>query len=217
MSNVESPNFEDMTIGKLREYASHMRVAVAKTATKLEIIEALNRKARDRSVAELAGPTSSVKPGYAKIRLMQDPMPDAQNYPVYVNANGYVCTIPRGVDVIVPMRVVRTLQDAQVKRKKQTIANVAGREQFQETEITTPSYPFQVLEMVPGPEVLTTLEQAKLKTIGPRRRYQKLFGRWPRPKDLTRAIEQGLIKLEEEELLGDASAALTREDALGYN
>lgn len=216
MSNIESPSFEDLPIGKLREYASHMRVALAKTATKKEIIEALNRKVRDRSVAELAGPSSSIKPGYAKIRLLQDPMPDAQNLPVYVNANGYVCTIPRGVDVIVPMRVVRTLNDAVVKRKKQSIANINGREQFSETEVISPSYPFQVIESVPGPEVLTTLEMAKLKTIGPRRRYQKLFGRWPRPKDLTRAIEQGLIKLEDEEMLGVEASKLSREDSLGY-
>lgn len=217
MSNIESPQFADMPIGKLREYAKHMRVALAKTDTKEEIIEALNRKLRDRTVTELATPESEVKPGYAKIRLMQDPMPDAQNYPVYVNANGYVCTIPRGIDVIVPMRVVRTLQDAQVKRKKQSVANINGREQFSETEITSPSYPFQVIEMVPGPEVLTALEQTKLRTIGPRRRYRDIFGRWPRPKDLTRAIEQGLIKLENDELLGTAAAGLSREDALGYN
>lgn len=217
MSNVESPNFEEMTIGKLREYASHMRVAVAKTATKVEIIEALNRKVRDRAVTEIATSDSEVKPGYAKITVMQDPMPDAMNYPVYVNANGYVCTIPRGIPVIVPMRVVRTLQDAQVKRKKQSVANVNGREQFTETEITSPSYPFQIHEMVPGPEVLTTLEQAKLRTIGPRRRYRDIFGRWPRPKDLTRAIEQGLIKLQDDEVLGLESSNLTRDEALGYN
>lgn len=217
MSNLESTKFEDMPIGKLREYAKHMRVALAKTDTKGEIIDALNRKLRDRSMPELATSESAVKPGYAKIRLMQDPMPDAQNFPVYLNANGYACTIPRGVDVIVPMRVVRTLQDAQVTRKKQSVSSINGREQFSETEITSPSYPFQILEMVPGPDVLTSLEKSKLRTIGPRRRYRAMFGRWPRPKDLTRAIEQGLIQLEDDELLGTASAGLSRDDALGYN
>lgn len=218
MSNETSaaPKFEDMTIGKLREYASHMRVAVAKTATKAEILEALNRKLRDRTLTEIAAPESQVRPGYAKITILMDPMPDAMNYPVYVNANGYVCTIPRGLPVIVPMRVVRTLQDAQVQRKKQSITLVNGRDQFTETEITSPSYPFQVHEMVPGPEVLTSLEQAKLRTIGPRRRYRDLFGRWPRPKDLIRAIEQGLIKLNEDELLGVEAAGVSREQALGY-
>lgn len=204
-NQIESPNFEDMPIGTLRQYASHLRVAVPKTATKADIIDAINGKLRNKTVAELALDGSTVKPGYAKILVLENPMPGSSNMPVYINANGYVCTIPRGVEVIVPNRVVRTLNDAVVKKKKQSIAAGAdGRESFKESEVMTPSYPFQVLEIVPGPEVLTTLEIAKQKTIGPRRRYRDLFGRWPRPRDLLRAIEQGLIKLQEDEVLGES-------------
>lgn len=206
---IESPQFADMPIGKLREYASHLRVAIPKTATKVEIIQILENKVRQRAVPELASHATGVRPGYAKIRINEDPSPGASNLPVYINANGYQCTIPRGVDVIVPMRVVRTLNDAITRKKKQSITrNADGRESFTETEMNVLSYPFQVLEMTPGPEVLTPLEAQKKRIMGPRIRYWQMFGRWPRPADLQRALEKGLIKLNEEEELGVGVEAL---------
>lgn len=200
---LEAPNFSEMAIGQLRNYAKHLRVAVPKTATKQDIIDLINNKLRNKTVAEIADSGSTVKPGYSKIRVHQDPMPGASNMPVYVNANGYICTIPRGVEVIVPNRVVRTLNDAVVLRRKQSIGTgTSGREEFQTTENIVHSYPFSVLEQVPGPEILTPHEISKRKTYGPRARYAAKFGRWPRPRDLTRAIEQGLIALEDDEELG---------------
>ena len=134
MSNneISTPNFSDMDIGKLRQYASHLRVPLAKTATKNDIIEAIERKLNGRVMPEIAGANDSPPPGYAKIRVLEDPTPGAANIPVYLNANGYVATLPRGVDIIVPQRVVRTLNDAVVRRRKQSIAvdPQTGRETF---------------------------------------------------------------------------------------
>lgn len=206
---IETPDFREMDIGKLRQYASHLRLPLAKTATKAEIIEAIDRKLNGRVAPEFATPESKVKPGYAKIRLLSDPMPGASNLPVYLNANGYVCMIPRDIDVIVPQRVVRVLNDAVVKRKKQSlISDAHGREIFTNTEVTVPSYPFQILEMNPGPEVLTVLEAGRQKTAGPKRRYKQLFGRWPKPRELTRAIEQKLISLGDDEILEPSTEKL---------
>jgi hypothetical protein len=216
MSNELTPDFDAMDIGKLRQYASHLRLAIPRTATKQDIIDSINAKLRDRSTPEIAEAGSRPRPGYARIKLLVDPMPGASNMPVYVNANGYVCTIPRDVVVDVPMRVVRTLNDATVLRKKQsTNMQPDGREKFETTESNVPSYPFQVLDMVPGPEVLTSFEERKLKSIGPRRRYRDMFGRWPKPRDLQRAIEQGLVSLKEDEELDEVTANLAPADMLG--
>lgn len=210
---IESPNFREMDIGKLRQYASHLRLPLAKTATKVEIIEAIDSKLAGRVMPEIVSETSKVKPGYAKIRVLSDPMPGASNLPVFVSHNMYTCQIPRDVDVIVPLRVVRTLTDAMVKRKKQTlIADADGREVFRETEVATPSYPFMVLEMVPGPEQLTPYEIGKRREMGPRMRYRALFGRWPRARELTRAIEQNLVSLNDDESLGFDVDALKDSD-----
>lgn len=213
-ATINTPNFNEMPIGKLREYAKHMRVALAKTATKEEIIDALLAKLNGRTTALLATDNGAVPPGHAKITVHEDPIPGASNIPVYINANGYVATIPRGVEVIVPMRVVRLLNDAKVNRRKQTYtAGTDGREMFRETTISVPSYPYTVHEMTPGPEPLTSLEIAKQKAQRPRKRYKDLFGHWPRPGELPRAIEKGLISLEDgEDLTKEDSIILEKSD-----
>lgn len=210
MSNVETPNFNEMEIGKLRQYASHLRVPLAKTATKSEIIDAIERKLNGRVVPTLATSDNSPLPGYARIRVLEDPTPGAQNMPVYVNANGYVATLPRGVDIDVPMRVVRVLNDAIVRRRKQStvLDQATGREIFKETTVNTPSYPFQIIEMTPGPEVLTAHELNKKKADGPRKRYRALFGHYPKRGDLQRAIEQGLVSLNPEETVEQVPASM---------
>lgn len=213
-AKIELPNFEEMEIGKLRQYASHMQVAIPKTATKKDIIEALSKRRRDKQAPILADATSEVPPGHAKIIVLEDPMPGASNYPVFLNANGYLCTIPRGKPVIVPMRVVRTLQDALVNKRKQSlITDEHGREKFVESTVVVPSYPFNVLAVTPGPEPLTALEKTKMKTIGPRRRYRDVFGHWPKNGQLTRAIEQGLISLKEDEDLSSGERVAAGKDA----
>lgn len=210
MSNVETPNFSDMEIGKLRQYASHLRLPLAKTATKAEIIDAIERKLNGRVIPTIASGDNSPLPGYARIRVLEDPTPGSSNLPVYINANGYVATLPRGVDIDVPMRVVRVLNDAVVRRRKQSTVQdpATGREIFKETTVVTPSYPFQMIEMTPGPEVLTAHELNKKKADGPRKRYRALFGHYPKRGDLQRAIEQGLVSLNPEETVDQAPAAM---------
>lgn len=202
MNDIVSVDFDSMKISELREYAAHMRIPLAKTATKEEIKEAIKRKLAGRAAPVLAKQGDKVPPGHAKIIINEDPNPGSMQVPIYLNANGYVCTIPRGKEVIVPMRVVRVLQDAKVNRLVQKeVQDQYGRMVFQNTTVTVPSYPFQILEVNPGPEPLTILEKQKLRSNGPRKRYAELFGRYPRPAELRRAIEKGLIKLHDDEIV----------------
>lgn len=204
MNDIVRPNFNEMPIGKLREYASHMNIPLAKTAKKEEIVEAIVRKLNGRTSAVIADRGDKVPPGHAKIIISEDSTPGSKNFPVYFNVNGYQCTIPRGREVIVPMRVIRALQDAKVKRRSQTaVPDGYGREVFRETTIEVLSYPYQLLEMTPGDEPLTNHEKAKLRTNGPRQRYAQMFGRWPKPADLRRAIEKGLISINDDEIVED--------------
>jgi hypothetical protein len=206
MNDIVRPDFDEMPIGKLREYAKHMQIPLAKTADKEEIKEAIKRKLSGRTSAVIADRGAKVPPGHAKIIINEDPTPGSKNFPVYFNINGYQCTIPRGKEVIVPMRIIRALNDAKVKRRTQTaIPDNFGREVFRETTVTVPSYPYQLIEATPGPEPLTNHEKQKQKTNGPRARYALMFGRYPRPADLRRAIEKGLITIGDEEYAPEAS------------
>lgn len=211
-NEIEKPNFADMPIGKLREYASHMQLPLAKTATKEEIRAAIEKKLAGRTSAVMATKDGKVKPGHAKIIINEDATPGSKNWPVYMNVNGYECTIPRGKEVIVPMRVLRTLQNATAKRRVQTEhQDEYGRSVFRETTVSVPSYPFQLLEVVPGPEPLTALEINKRKNMGPRVRYRDMFGRWPRHAELNRAIEKGLISVSDNEELPQGAADMLSE------
>jgi hypothetical protein len=190
-----------------------MRLPIAKTAKKDEIIEAIEKKLSGRIIPEFATKDTELKPGYSRIIVLSDPMPHASNLPIFLNANGYMCMIPRDKEVIVPNRVVRVLNDAKVKRFKQTlVADANGREVFKETQVISPSYPFQVLETKAGPEVYTALEISKQRTAGPKRRYKQIFGRWPRPKELTRALEQKLISVNDDEALDPVTESLLGTD-----
>lgn len=212
-NTIAKPEFQNMPIGKLREYAKHMQVALAKTATKTEIVQALEKKLAGRSSPIIAAVDGKVPPGHCKIIINEDATPGSKNYPIYMNINGYECTIPRGKEVIVPQRVVRTLNDAKVKRRTQIeVQDDYGRNVFRETTVVVPSYPFQVLESVPGPEPLTALEISKKKSMGPRNRYRALFGRWPRGHELNRAIEKGLVSMQDDEELPMAAAMLVGQE-----
>ena len=136
MNDIVRPDFDNMPIGKLREYAKHMQIPLAKTAKQEEIVDAIKRKLAGKTSAVISERGAKVPPGHAKIIINEDPTPGSKNFPVYFNINGYQCTIPRGKEVIVPMRVVRALQDAKVKRRTQVaIPDNYGREVFRNTAL----------------------------------------------------------------------------------
>lgn len=206
MNTVITPDFNEMPIAKLREYAKHMQIPMSRDAKKEELIDAIKHKLEGRTAAVLAEEGGKVPPGHAKIVINEDPTPGSKNFPIYMNVNGYQCTIPRGKEVIVPQRIVRALADAKVKRRQvQFIPDQYGREFPREVTVTVPSYPYQVLEMTPGEEPLTPAEIRKKVTFGPRKRYAELFGHWPRPAELRRAVEKGLIKIQDDEHINLAS------------
>lgn len=200
MSELLSANLEEMDIAKLRAYAKTMRIALAKTDTKPDIIKAIQSKLSGKSLAEIADHTTKLRPGTARIRLLEDPKPGSSNYPAFVSVNGYSVTIPRGVDVIVPLNIVEILNNAVVNQRRQTmVSGPNGREEFRETTVKVPSYPFQILDIQHGESPKSPLEKQKEKMMGPRRQFRDKFLYWPTRAELARAIEQGLISLDSEE------------------
>jgi hypothetical protein len=205
VQELATPDFTKMTLPKLREYAALQRLPVDKTTTREELIEAIHRKLAGRVMPQLADKETDLRPGYARIRIEEDPSPTAKQIPVYINDNGYECTIPRGVEVIVPQRVVRNLQNATAKRLRQ-VEQDNGPPITKEVRV--PSYPFQVIESKPGPEVLTKREMQARKKFAPRLRYWQQFGKWPKPRELAYAIQQGFLNLESGEELDRSTQEL---------
>lgn len=210
MSNakIDRPNFEAMELDQLREYAALLRLSVPDNATKASLVKAINGKLESKASVRLNKDVQTLPDGYARLTIIEDPMPGASNSPVYVNANGYQCTIPRGVSVVVPKSVLEVLTNAKVKRIKNT--TVDGRDK--NVEFDAPSYPFIVHEVAPGDPPLTTLEKSKLRAHGPRRRFKQKFGYYPRHGQLNKAIEKGLITLDEGEELRDSELKAADKD-----
>jgi hypothetical protein len=185
---------ETYDIAKLRKFASYNRVAISREMSKSDIIAAIKAKTKDRDVVLLAEAGSMPAPGFARIILHRDPTPGAGNRPVYVHVNGYKCTIPRGVEVDVPIKVVNVLNDAKEMRKEEDPSqpyNSPSRWR----NVAVHSYPFQTLSMTPGPDPRPGLEKNKLAKYGPRVAFRDKFGRWPKRAELLEAIKDGIVKL----------------------
>lgn len=191
----EDVKLENLTIQALRKYAALYRITLEKTATREQIIAIIKNKRSAVDMAVLVDETSTgPKAGWARINIYRDPIPGATNNPVYVGCNGYNVTIPRGVEVDVPIKVVGVLTDAVEKRLV---------ENYQEPHTSNKrwtwepvlSYPFSVIATNPGPDPRPGFEKGKAATMRPREKFRELFGKWPSNDELLQAQKEGFIKM----------------------
>jgi hypothetical protein len=194
MSTELDQELESYDIAKLRKYAALNRISITREMDKAAIIEAIKNKNRGKDFILLAEAGKAPKPGFARIILQRDPTPGAANRPVYVQVNGYKCTVPRGVEVDVPHKVVNVLNDAKERKVEEDPSEpVNSMRRFKYVEIH--SYPFSVLMATPGPDPSPSPAiQAKQAGYGPRLEYRDKYGRWPRRSELLEAIKNGFIK-----------------------
>lgn len=196
--------FEDMTLGQLREVAKHMNIAIPAGSDKDSIVQLLNNRKSQRSVAEVALKGSEPAPGYCRIRIDENPNSN-KNIPVYVFDNGLEYTVPRGIEVDVPRRIMQTIRNSIVRRVKQEEGD-DGKPKT--TYINVPQYPFQLIASTPGPDLKSKREIAAERLIGPRRAYREVFGKWPRRQELNRAIESGIVVLHKGESVPESNMML---------
>lgn len=203
-------DFDDMTIQQARKYASIYRIALPKDATKEDIIKMIKakRQARDMALIVEDGNTGP-KPGWARILIHRDPMPGASNNPVYIGANGYNVTVPRGVECDVPIKVVGVLNDSVEERLVQNPnAAPGGTDSWEYKKVMC--YPFQVVAMNPGPDPRPGFERGKEAAMRPRMKFRELFGRWPSHAELLEAKKEGFLKLDMDDLISVAAESDVR-------
>lgn len=201
-TGVEGADFESMTIAKLRSFANLYRIPFARDSTKKDIISAIQHKLRGQTIAKPVVGDSRPGPGFARIKMMRDNAPRARNIPIYVQVNGRTCTIPRGVEVDVPEKIVECLRHSthpQIMEDTTKAFNDPKRVRIE----AMPSYPFEVLDRTPGPDPWPGYEVHKKSTYGPREKFWKLFGRWPKRGEVTEAIKGGFITLSPLEVVPD--------------
>lgn len=201
----DAMNLDQLSIQSLRKYAALYRITLPKDATKAGIIEIIKAKRNSQDMAVVVEDTSGrPKPGWTRMHLHRDPMPGAQNNPVFVGANGYNVTIPRGVDVDVPDKVISVLNDAVEYRLVENLnepINSPNRWEYKPVL----SYPFSVLDRNPGPDPRPGFEKGKAATMGPRIKFKELFGRWPSHAELLEAQKEGLLKINMKEMISKSA------------
>lgn len=185
-SNVNK--LEDMDIGQLRKFAAILHLNFPRDAKKADLIKLINDKKRGGDVAIISNVGDRPSPGWARIELHRSNVPGASNRPVFVGVNGYNITIPLGVEVDVPIKVVEAL--AVAKTTKLTTDD-QGRHSYEHAL----SYPYSVKDINPGPDPRPMNELGRKTSYGPRVAFRDLFGRWPRKDELREAQKQGFIKL----------------------
>lgn len=185
-------DIDSLDIAELRKLASTVyRIVVNRDMTAEDIRSAIRGKQKHTDYAQLSELVGNApKPGYARILVHKDPTPGASNRPVPVAISGYRITVPRGVEVDVPIKVVGVLNDAKISTLVEDTSLPTGdpnRFKFQVAH----SYPFSVVSMTPGPDPKPGFEASRAKAMAPRLKYHKKYGIWPKRDDLREAIRSG--------------------------
>ena len=189
------PLLESKNEAQLRKYADLMRIPLTKDMTRKEIISAIKARQKDKQTIEIAETGTRPKPGWARIEILKDSSPGATNRPVYVQVNGYRCTVPRGVEVDVPIKVVNVLNDSRSVKVAEDKNRAFNDPRYFSKEML-PSYPFQVRDINPGPDPNPSAGQrSRIARAGPREEFREQFGRYPRRDELLQAQKEGFVKM----------------------
>jgi hypothetical protein len=180
---------EAMPIAELRKYAKNFNIQLSREMTAGDIKAAIHlKKAKHNYVLE-ADLSSAPAPGRWRIMIHKTSHFGTKvgSRPVPVWVNGYVVSIPPGVWVDVPEKVVRVLENS-VHFNPITLEDGSTGAESQLT------YPFQIQSFTPGPDPVPGYEKSKARYYARRLAYRDEFGYFPKNQaQLREAEEKGFI------------------------
>jgi hypothetical protein len=185
-------DLDNLGIAELRKLASTVyRLPLTRDMTADDIRKLIKSKEKKGDFAQLAEFNGDApRPGWARVIIHKDNNPSSSNRPVYLSINGYRITIPRGVEVDVPIKVVGVLNDAKQRfLKENTSVGTGDPNRFFWED--SHSYPFSVVNMTSGPDPKPGNEKNREKQMGPRIRFRDKFGYWPKREELREAMRRG--------------------------
>lgn len=178
-----------LDINDLRKYAKNYNVALSRDMTAGDIRAAIHAKKQKHNYVMEADLNSAPEPGRWRIMVHKtsDFGTKVGSRVVTVWVNGYVVSLPRGIAVDVPEKVVRVLETS---IHFNPMEGDDGRT-FGEAQLT---YPFQVIAFTPGPDPVPGYEKAKARYYARRVAFLHEFGHWPKNQAQVRdAEEKGFI------------------------
>lgn len=184
-SFLEALSFPDLRKTAKENYG----INVTRDHTKEDLLTLVLGTVSKNNYAKIAD--GDLLPGWARIKL-PNTGDYRSNFPVHLNANGFECFIPFGVEVDVPIRCLEILDHAEEYRVDK---NEFG-ERIHKFNI---SYPYQLIAKVDGPDPRPGIEVQREAKLRPKRRFVEQFGFFPTDKVFRDFIQSGMYKLDPEE------------------
>lgn len=183
---------ESLDIANLRRFAKLMKISAGRDWTKEDYITAIKAKQESNSMATFVFDSSTAPaPGKARIIIHRDPRPDNKNSPVHLGVNGYIISVPRGVEVDVPIPFINALKNAKtvevVQQGESSRENPGGIYKDEARD----SYPFQVLAVTPGDFI--NPHDSRAAKYKAKKKYFEKFGAWPTDGEL-KEVQKALIQ-----------------------
>lgn len=196
MVTTEDPLMQ-LPLSELRARALEVyKIPVTPEMRAQDIVEVIRRgKTKVESAFSTDTFGEQVPPGWSKIEIFKDPTPGATNIPVYFSQNGYKLTIPRGLDVLVPTKLVDgamagAITENRVLNKEKT--RLTGQPVYEVQKMAR--FPFQVKIRREGADPRPVGDSSRARRFEPRQRFHDLFGFWPSKEQLMQAIKDGAVR-----------------------
>lgn len=185
---------EALDISQLRKAAKLLNIGAHRDWGKEDYIAAIQAKQSQKTAAAIVFDNNTgPRPGHARIVLHRDPTPGHANSPVQVGVNGRLLSIPRGVEVDIPLPFVEALNNARstITRQQQGVSRDNPGGLYKDEEIV--SYPFQVVSITPGGDFNNPNDS---RSVEARRRqaFADKFGRYPTSGELNEYLSAQIRK-----------------------
>lgn len=202
--NIENSDVQDersqldvvdsFDIAELRRAAKALNIEARRDWDKADYISAIKAKQAKKTAAAVVFDTElGPKPGYARIVLHRDPMPGHKNSPVQVGVNGRLLSIPRGIEVDIPIPHVEALRNAKGKipRMQQDANPNQPGGIYKDEEIY--SYTFDVRAITPGGQFASPLDSRAVQARASQA-FADVFGRYPTHGELQKWQDAKILK-----------------------
>lgn len=181
---------EGLPIGPLRKQAATLYgINVTKEMEREDIIAAIRARTK-RSDFAFEAKGDMPKPGWARITLLN--MPGEPTRAQVFTVNGYRCSVPKGIEVDVPIKLYRAIKNARRKRleeDKTEAVNSPKRWRWIESD----AYPCTLHALTEGPDPKPGHERTKEAKLRPYHAFMKRYGYWPTASMVKQAIIDGRL------------------------
>lgn len=167
-----------LDIGQLRRAAKLLGITAERTWSKEDFVEAIQSK-QDPSdmISAVFDKSIGPAPGYARVLIHRNPTTNHMNGPVHLGVNGRLIAMPRGAEFDIPIPFVEALKNATSLVMEAAGAATKNSPGGVYEEQERASYPYQVLQINPGPFVNTN--DGRAAKYVKRKAFFDLYGAWP--------------------------------------